>query len=131
MGVHPFGDPDIVDEFAAETVPIDACEFHVYAAEWTPNPVALRPFVGWPFAVGDRMWPLTRLVGTSTSPHRISPATAVLAQAAGCDERWRIPDPGSSIAQGTGRSRRELNIVLADSSLLSILPGMYPHRGLS
>jgi hypothetical protein len=68
MGVHPFGDPDIVDEFAAETVPIDACEFHVYAAEWTPNPVALRPFVGWPFAVGDRMWPLTRLVGTSTSP---------------------------------------------------------------
>jgi hypothetical protein len=37
MGVHPFGDPDIVDEFAAETVPIDAREFHVYTAEWTPN----------------------------------------------------------------------------------------------
>lgn len=40
MGVHPFGDPRIADEFAAETVPIDAREFHVYAAEWTPESVA-------------------------------------------------------------------------------------------
>jgi hypothetical protein len=37
MGVHPFGDPNITDEFAAETVPIDAREFHVYAVEWTPE----------------------------------------------------------------------------------------------
>jgi Glycosyl hydrolases family 16 len=37
MGVHPFGDPKIVDEFAAETLAIDAREFHVYAAEWTPE----------------------------------------------------------------------------------------------
>jgi Glycosyl hydrolases family 16 len=40
MGVHPFGDPDIADDFAAETVPIDAREFHVYAAEWEPERVA-------------------------------------------------------------------------------------------
>ena len=40
MGVHPFGDPRIRDEFAAETVPIDARDFHVYAAEWTPEHVA-------------------------------------------------------------------------------------------
>ena len=40
MGVHPFGDPTIVDEFAAEVVEIDAREFHVYAAEWTPDFVA-------------------------------------------------------------------------------------------
>jgi glycosyl hydrolase family 16 len=40
MGVHPFGDPRIVDEFAAETLPIDAREFHVYAAEWTLEHVA-------------------------------------------------------------------------------------------
>lgn len=39
MGVHPFGDPLIVDEFGAEPVPIDAREFHVYAAEWTPEGV--------------------------------------------------------------------------------------------
>jgi Glycosyl hydrolases family 16 len=40
MGVHPFGDPSIVDEFSAETLPIDAREFHVYAAEWTRDEVA-------------------------------------------------------------------------------------------
>jgi hypothetical protein len=37
MGVHPFGDPAITDEFAAEAIAIDAREFHVYAAEWTPG----------------------------------------------------------------------------------------------
>jgi ketosteroid isomerase-like protein len=40
MGVHPFGDPDIVDDFAAVPVPIDAHDFHVYAAEWTPEGVS-------------------------------------------------------------------------------------------
>jgi len=40
MGVHPFGDPTIVDDFTAEVVAIDAREFHVYAAEWTPEYVA-------------------------------------------------------------------------------------------
>jgi hypothetical protein len=39
MGVHPFGDPRITDEFAAQAVPIDARDFHVYAAEWTPERV--------------------------------------------------------------------------------------------
>jgi hypothetical protein len=39
-GVHPFGDPGIADEFSVETVPIDAREFHVYAAEWTPESVS-------------------------------------------------------------------------------------------
>ena len=40
MGEHPFGDPAIVDDFSAEDVPIDAREFHVYAAEWTRAEVA-------------------------------------------------------------------------------------------
>jgi glycosyl hydrolase family 16 len=40
MGVHPFGDPEIADDFAAEPVPIDARDFHVYAAEWTPDGVS-------------------------------------------------------------------------------------------
>jgi Glycosyl hydrolases family 16 len=35
MGVHPFGDPEITDDFAKEALPIDAREFHTYAAEWT------------------------------------------------------------------------------------------------
>jgi hypothetical protein len=40
MGIHPFGDPGLKDEFAAESLAIDAREFHVYAAEWTPDGVA-------------------------------------------------------------------------------------------
>jgi hypothetical protein len=34
MGVHPFRDPAIVDEFAAERVALDVREHHVYAADW-------------------------------------------------------------------------------------------------
>jgi hypothetical protein len=40
MGVHPFGDPRLADDFAAVPLPIDACELHAYAAEWTPDGVA-------------------------------------------------------------------------------------------
>ena len=40
MGVHPFGDATIVDDFTAEVVPVDARELHTYAAEWTPGHVA-------------------------------------------------------------------------------------------
>jgi Glycosyl hydrolases family 16 len=39
VGVHPFGDDRIVDDFSRVTIPIDAREFHVYAAEWTPDDV--------------------------------------------------------------------------------------------
>jgi hypothetical protein len=37
MGVHPFGDPSIVDEFEQVELSIDAREYHVYAANWTPD----------------------------------------------------------------------------------------------
>jgi len=47
MGVHPFGDPLLTDEFAAEPLPIDVREFHVYAVEWTAGQVA--------FFVDDRL----------------------------------------------------------------------------
>jgi hypothetical protein len=40
MGVHPFGDPRITDDFAAESIQIDATEFHTYAADWTPEQVS-------------------------------------------------------------------------------------------
>jgi Glycosyl hydrolases family 16 len=39
MGVRQFADPGLVNEFAAERVEIDARDFHVYAAEWTPERV--------------------------------------------------------------------------------------------
>jgi len=37
MGVHPFGDPLIRDEFERVPVAIDAREPHDYAAEWRPG----------------------------------------------------------------------------------------------
>jgi hypothetical protein len=40
VGVHPFGDPRIRDEFARCPVPIDVTDFHRYAVEWTPEHVA-------------------------------------------------------------------------------------------
>ena len=40
MGIHPFHDPRLREEWAQERVEIDARELHVYAAEWTPGGVA-------------------------------------------------------------------------------------------
>jgi Glycosyl hydrolases family 16 len=40
MGVHPFGDPAILDEFSQEALPIDARDFHVYSADWTAEQVS-------------------------------------------------------------------------------------------
>jgi hypothetical protein len=39
IGVHPFGDPALVDDFETARVEIEAREFHVYAADWTPEDV--------------------------------------------------------------------------------------------
>ena len=39
MGVHPFGDPALLDDFEQVRVPIDARELHEYAAEWAPDHV--------------------------------------------------------------------------------------------
>lgn len=39
IGVHPFGDPEIEDDFEEVRLPIDVREPHEYAAEWTPEGV--------------------------------------------------------------------------------------------
>ncbi|MCB9078856.1 MAG: glycoside hydrolase family 16 protein [Anaerolineaceae bacterium] len=38
-GLHPFNDPAITDEFYQEMLPINAANYHLYAAEWTPTHV--------------------------------------------------------------------------------------------
>jgi len=40
MGVHPWADPAITDDFVAESVAIDVRDWHVYSADWTPTRVA-------------------------------------------------------------------------------------------
>jgi hypothetical protein len=39
MGLHPFGDPEIRDDFTQERLPIDATEVHDYAVDWLPERV--------------------------------------------------------------------------------------------
>jgi hypothetical protein len=39
MGIHPFGDPRLTDDFAKIELEIDVLEPHEYAAEWTPDGV--------------------------------------------------------------------------------------------
>ena len=40
LGVHPFGDPTLVDDFRTVALPIDARQPHTYAMGWTPGRVA-------------------------------------------------------------------------------------------
>jgi hypothetical protein len=39
VGVHPFGDPAITDDFEKVEVAVDVREFHTYAVWWTPERV--------------------------------------------------------------------------------------------
>ncbi|MFZ0548022.1 MAG: glycoside hydrolase family 16 protein [Candidatus Promineifilaceae bacterium] len=38
-GIHPFNDPELRDEFYQDRIGINAADFHIYAAEWTPTHV--------------------------------------------------------------------------------------------
>ena len=77
MGVHPFGDHRIVDEFSAEHVPIDVRDFHVYAAEWTPERVTF-------FIDGERVktvdqspsYPMQLMLGIYELPDDNEPSRA-------------------------------------------------------
>ena len=75
MGLHPFGDPEIRDEFSVEDLAIDARDFHVYGAEWTPEHVA--------FFVDDRLvktveqspgYPMQFMLGIYEFPDEGAPA---------------------------------------------------------
>ena len=48
MGVHPFGDRRVTEDFTKVPVRVDVRDFHVYTAEWTPDHVAF-------FVDGDRV----------------------------------------------------------------------------
>jgi len=39
MGIHPFRDPALRDDFATPRLPIDVTDFHVYAIDWRPGRV--------------------------------------------------------------------------------------------
>jgi hypothetical protein len=39
VGIHPFRDPALRDDFATPRLPIDVTDFHVYATDWRPDRV--------------------------------------------------------------------------------------------
>lgn len=41
MGLHPFRDPSVAEDFQAVRLPIDVAAFHSYAADWSPERVDL------------------------------------------------------------------------------------------
>ena len=74
MGVHPFGDPRIRDEFERVPVAIDVREPHEYAAEWRPGRAEL-------FVDGERVkvveqapdYPLQLMLGLYEFPEPGAP----------------------------------------------------------
>ncbi len=74
MGVHPFGDPRIRDDFERVPVAIDAREPHEYAAEWRPGRAEL-------FVDGERVkvveqapdYPLQLMLGLYEFPEPGAP----------------------------------------------------------
>jgi Glycosyl hydrolases family 16 len=69
MGVHPFGDPEITDDFEQVRLPIDVRELHEYAAEWTPERVTF--FVaGAPVKTVDQspLYPMQFMLGIYDFP---------------------------------------------------------------
>ncbi|NEA33083.1 glycoside hydrolase family 16 protein [Streptomyces sp. SID13031] len=39
MGLHTFRDPTVPEDFAAPRLPLDPTDFHLYAADWSPDQV--------------------------------------------------------------------------------------------
>ncbi|MFG2006901.1 glycoside hydrolase family 16 protein [Spirillospora sp. NPDC048911] len=71
MGVHPFRDPALREDFATPRLPIDVTDFHVYAADWRPGRVDL-------FVDGDHVrtldqapdYPMQMMIGVFDFPTR-------------------------------------------------------------
>jgi glycosyl hydrolase family 16 len=42
MGIHPFRDPALTDDFEAPTLDVDVAEPHVYAVDWQPGGVGFE-----------------------------------------------------------------------------------------
>ena len=76
MGIHPFRDPALRDDFARPRPPVDVTDIHVYAADWHPGCVDF-------FVDGDHVrtveqaqdYPMQMMIGVFDFP--MSPAAAV------------------------------------------------------
>jgi Glycosyl hydrolases family 16 len=76
MGIHPFRDPDLRDDFATPRLPIDVTHSHVFAIEWRPGRVDF-------FVEGDHVrtvaqapdYPMQMMIGVFDFPTGPAAAT--------------------------------------------------------
>jgi hypothetical protein len=75
MGVHPFRDPALADDFATPRLPLDVTRFHVYTVDWRPGRVDF-------FVDGDHVrtveqapdYPMQMMIGVFDFPAKPSAA---------------------------------------------------------
>lgn len=71
MGLHPFRDPMIAEDFEAVRLPIDIAEFHTYAVDWTAERVDFlvdgEPVRGCP---GPPTYPMQMMIAVFDFPDR-------------------------------------------------------------
>ena len=103
MGVHPFRDPALTDEFAAEPLAIDVADFHVYAADWRPGRVDF-------LVDGEHVrtvhqapdYPMQMMIAVFDFPAKGDAATADHVPAAGRRPRPRGTSTPLAVAQSRG-----------------------------
>jgi hypothetical protein len=77
MGVHPFRDPALTDDFAAERLEIDVSEPHVYAADWRPGRVDFLVDGRVVRSVGQAPdYPMQMMIGVFDFPEKAAAAPA-------------------------------------------------------
>lgn len=76
MGLHRFRDPVLVENFAAEPLPIDIAEFHTYGVDWRPGSLT---FIvdGTPVkrVAQSPNYPVQLMIGVFDFPDKAGPAT--------------------------------------------------------
>ncbi len=77
MGIKAFRDPRLHEEFAADEHPIDATQFHTYAASWTAEGVEfLLDGQVVKRSAQSPAYPMQLMLAIYEFPDRIGPASA-------------------------------------------------------
>jgi hypothetical protein len=83
MGIKAFADPLLAEEFSADEYPIDATDFHTYAASWTPDGVGFfldgRPVKT---TTQSPTYPMQLMLAIYEFPDRIDPGAVAPTTAA-------------------------------------------------
>jgi beta-glucanase (GH16 family) len=75
MGIHPFRDPALTEEFSAPRRELDVTEFHVYASDWGPGRVDFFIDGEHVTSIGQAPdYPMQMMIGVFDFPSKDGPA---------------------------------------------------------